>query len=183
MGLSLSRLFKDASMNTELSTCLATRLRRLEAERSARNTLARYMQLCDQPCGASGFPQLGELFTEDAVWEGVGSRYANSFGRHQGRAAITSFLGGYLAPSPHFKRNLHFLTSEQLDASDAGTLVRGQWLMLQISTYGAGGSEAISARLEIDFREDSDGRWLIAHFRTQRLDCVPWHTAIETEPA
>lgn len=153
---------------------LIARLQRLEAASAARNTLGRYMALCDQPCDDRSFPQLGDLFTADAVWEGVGQRYAEAFGRQSGRAAIAAFLDGYLAPSPHFKRNLHFLTSEQIDVAADCAQARGQWLMLQISTYGHGGAEAISARLDIDFAFAGNGRWLISHFRTQRLDCAPW---------
>lgn len=162
---------------------LESRLRRLEAAQAARNTLARYMHLCDQPCGDRTFPQLADLFTEDAVWEGIGPLYAGKFGRHVGPAAITAFVGSYLAPSPHFKRNLHFLTSEQLTVAGDGAGARGQWLMLQLSTYGAGGSEAITARLDVDFRPGMDGRWLIAHFRTERLECVPWNDVAARENA
>ncbi|MDW6064421.1 hypothetical protein SAZ11_48870 [Streptomyces sp. FXJ1.4098] len=32
-------------------------------------TLTRYLALCDVPAGAEG--ELGDLFTEDAVWEGA----------------------------------------------------------------------------------------------------------------
>jgi ketosteroid isomerase-like protein len=153
---------------------LAGRLGRLEAAQAVRNTLARYMALCDQPCNDKAFPQLADLFTPDAVWEGV-QRSAATFGRHQGRAAVAAFVQSYLAPSSHFTRNLHFTTSEQVHVSADGAGARGAWLMLQLSAYGAGGAQAISARLEIDFRPAADGRWLIAHFRTERLDCVPWH--------
>ena len=160
---------------TQELQALHTRLLRLEAAQGCRNTLARYMHLCDQPCYDTGHPRLVDLFTENAVWEGVGSLYQGKFGRHQGRAAIATFVGGYLAPSPHFRRNLHFLTSDQLCVADDGASAHGQWLMLQLSTYGAGGSEAITARLNIDFLPAPDGRWLIAHFRTERLECVPWN--------
>ncbi len=156
---------------------LAARLHRLESLQFARNTLARYMALCDQPCAEHGFPQLPDLFTEDALWEGLGERYAATFGRRRGRAAIVAFLNGYLAPSPHFKRNLHFLTSESVTLAADQTYVTGQWVMLQISTYAEGNSEAISARLEVEFRAAADGRWLISRFGTQRLDCVPWNAA------
>ena len=159
------------------SQSLNLRLRKLEAERAARNTLARYMTLCDQPCHDKDFPQLADLFTADAVWEGVGQDYAQTFGLQRGRAEITAFLGRYLAPSAHFQRNLHFLTSDLVTVSEDGEHVQGQWIMLQISTYEDGRSEAISARLNIDFCVGEDGRWLMAHFRTQRLDCVPWNAA------
>lgn len=154
---------------------LGLRLQRLEAAQASRNTLARYMHLCDQPCSDRGFPQLADLFTEDAIWEGVGPLYAGKFGRHQGPAAIAAFVGSYLAPSLHFKRNLHFLTSEQLSVTEDCGSAHGQWLMLQLSTYGEGGAQAITARLDVDFRAAPDGRWLIAHFRTERLECVPWN--------
>lgn len=162
---------------------LHARLLGLEAVQSARTTLARYMHLCDQPCDDNAFPQLADLFTPDAVWEGLGPLYKGKFGRHQGPAAISAFVGSYLAPSPHFKRNLHFLSSDQLEVDNDGSVVRGHWLMLQLSTYGAGGSEAITARLSVDFRPGSDGRWLIAHFRTERLECVPWNDPSTTGEA
>jgi ketosteroid isomerase-like protein len=165
---------------TQTLHSLNTRLLLLEAAQGARTTLARYMHLCDQPCGDRSFPQLADLFTDDAIWEGVGPLYEGKFGRHQGPAAITAFVGSYLAPSPHFKRNLHFLTSDQLNVTDDGTVAHGQWLMLQLSTYGTGSSEAITARLNVDFRPGPGGRWLIAHFRTERLECVPTNHAGNT---
>lgn len=155
------------------------RLRRLEGAQAARVTLARYMHLCDQPCADRAFPQLADLFTDDAVWEGVGPLYAGKFGRHAGREAIVAFVGSYLAPSAHFARNLHFLASDQVTVAADGASARGQWLMLQLSTYGAGGAEAITARLDVDFRPAPDGRWLIARFRTERLECVPWNISAQ----
>ena len=163
-------------MSTTALEDLARRLSCVEAQQQVRNTLGRYMQLCDQPCADRGFPQLADLFTQDAVWEGVGALYAGTFGRHQGRQAIAAFVGAYLAPSTHFRRNLHFLTSDQLCISEDGASARGHWLMLQLSTYGDGDSpaQAITARLNVDFAPLPDGRWLIAHFRTERLEAVPW---------
>jgi hypothetical protein len=155
----------------ETLNALTTRLQALEGERGVRNTLARYMTLCDQPCHDLAYPQLGDLFAADAIWEGVGELYTKSFGRQSGRAAIVSLLGTYLAPSTHFQRNLHFLTSDQVTV-EAGQ-ASGQWVMLQLSTYENGVTEAISARLNVDFRPGPDGRWLISRFRTQRLSCMP----------
>jgi ketosteroid isomerase-like protein len=162
---------------------LTERLHRVEAQQQIRNTLGRYMHLCDQPCADSNFPRLADLFTEDAVWEGIGALYAGKFGRHQGRAAIAAFVGAYLAPSRHFKRNHHFLTSDQVCIEKDGG-VQGQWLMLQLSTYDDETAQAITARLTIDFAPLPDGRWAIAHFRTERLECVPWNReAAGEEPA
>lgn len=151
---------------------LAARLALLESERDVRNVLARYMTLCDQPCSDTSFPRLADLFTEDAIWEGVGALYTQTFGRQQGRAQIAAFLGRYLAPSTHFKTNVHFLTSDAVCTDAHGA--SGQWVMLQASTYADGGSELIAARLNIDFRQH-DGRWMMSHFRTQRLFCAPWN--------
>jgi len=169
--------------SADMIQSVAARLHRLEAVLGAQNTLARYMTLCDHPCPDRAFPQLADLFTADAVWEGVGPLYAGKFGRHVGPAAIVAFVGTYLPPSPHFKRNFHFLTSAQATVADDGASARGQWLMLQLSTYGAGGSEAITARLDVDFRPGPDGRWLIAHFRTERMECLPWNDVTGQEQA
>jgi hypothetical protein len=151
---------------------LTERVTALEGERAVRNVLARYMTLCDQPCTDQSFPQLGDLFTADAVWEGVGELYTKTFGRQHGREAIVAFLGAYLAPSPHFKRNVHFLSSDQVSVD--GERAHGQWLMMQASTYENGSSEAIGARLNIDFVRSAGQAWQMAHFRTQRLFCAPW---------
>lgn len=166
---------------------LAARLQRLEAEHAVRATLTRYMALCDVPChpdyqhGAQS--GIADLFTPDAIWEGVGRRAADTFGRHHGAAAIATFVQSYLAPSPHFSRNLHFLASEHIAVAMDGQSARGQWLMLQLSSYGAGGAQAISARLAIDFVPGPDGHWRMAHFRTERIECAPWHGGEQLEQA
>lgn len=146
----------------------------LQAQHAVRAVLTRYMLLCDQPCADRAQPQLGELFAADAVWEGVGEQYRQSFGRMQGREQITAFLGRYLAPSTHFMSNVHFLTSEQIQVD--GRQASGAWVMLQVSTYAGGKTELISARLAVDFVQRDD-TWVIAHFRTRRLFGMPWHTA------
>ena len=156
---------------------LAARLALVEAERDVRNVLARYMHLCDQPCTDDAFPQLGDLFADDAVWEGIGALYTQTFGRQLGRDQIVAFLARYLAPSTHFKSNLHFLTSDQITVTADGA--SGQWIMLQASTYEDDSSELIAARLTIDFRQHQ-GRWQMAHFRTQRLFCCPWNASFAT---
>jgi hypothetical protein len=154
---------------------LQTRLTAVEDERAVRNVLARYMKLCDQPCHEQDAPQLGDLFSSDAIWEGVGALYTQTFGRQQGRAAIVSFLGGYLAPqSDHFKMNAHFLTADAVTVE--GTRAHGEWVMQQVSTYADGRSELIGARLTIDFSK-RDSVWQMSHFRTQRLFCMPWDAA------
>ncbi|MGL6243551.1 nuclear transport factor 2 family protein [Pseudomonas sp.] len=149
-----------------MNEALLQRLATLEGESQVRRLMARYMDLCDVPRAPTYVRELAELFSEDAIWEGVGSQTAQTFGQHRGRDAVAAFVGGYLPPSDHFQLNLHYLTSESI-VVDGGT-ARGQWIMQQISTYADGRSELFGTRLNIDFR-CVDGVWLIAHFRTQRL--------------
>ena len=145
---------------------LLQRVETLEGESQVRRLMARYMDLCDVPRAATNVRELAELFTVDAVWEGIGSSTAQTFGQHRGRDAVAAFVGSYLPPSEHFALNLHYLTSESIQVD--GSAATGQWIMQQISTYADQRSELFGTRLTIDFRR-VDGTWLIAHFRTQRL--------------
>ncbi|MHA7679907.1 nuclear transport factor 2 family protein [Cupriavidus sp. PET2-C1] len=152
---------------------LSRRMAALEAEGAARRTLSRYMSLCDVPAPAdacNGDGELPALFTDDAVWEGVGTEYASGFGRHVGPAAIGGFLRKYLPPVPHFQRNVHCLTSEAMVAD--GDVVRGRWIMQQLSVYVGGKTELISARLAVKFAIGSDGAARMRHFQTERLSCL-----------
>lgn len=164
--------------NQHTTNDLSHRIAALEAERAIRNVLARYMELCDQPCHDKKFPQLADLFAHDAVWEGVGELYTQTFGRQEGVEAIVTFLNKYLSPNPHFKKNTHFLTSDQVYVE--GKKAHGKWIMMQISTYENDTSEAIGARLTIDFEQDEHGQWTMAHFRTQRLFNAPWDQNLAT---
>ncbi|AUO22791.1 MULTISPECIES: nuclear transport factor 2 family protein [unclassified Pseudomonas] len=145
---------------------LLQRVETLEGESQVRRLMARYMDLCDVPRAATNVRELAELFTVDAVWEGIGTSTAQTFGQHRGRDAVAAFVGSYLPPSEHFALNLHYLTSESIQVD--GSAAAGQWIMQQISTYADQRSELFGTRLTIDFRR-VDGTWLIAHFRTQRL--------------
>ncbi|MGF6281682.1 nuclear transport factor 2 family protein [Pseudomonas silensiensis] len=149
-----------------MNEALLQRLETLEGESQVRRLMARYMDLCDVPRAATHVSQLAQLFSADAIWEGVGSQTAQTFGQHRGRDAVAAFVAGYLPPSEHFRLNLHYLTSESIVVD--GSTAQGQWIMQQICTYADGRSELFGTRLNIDFR-CVDGVWLIAHFRTQRL--------------
>ncbi|NUO84931.1 MAG: SnoaL-like domain-containing protein [Cupriavidus sp.] len=159
---------------SDVASLLAGRVAALESQDAARRALSRYMSLCDVPAprDAHDAPagELEALFTADAVWEGVGAEYAAGFGRHIGPAAIVSFLRGYLPPAPHFRRNVHCLTSESLLAQ--GGTVRGHWILQQLSVYAGGQTELISARLAVAFAIDTDGTARIRHFQTERLSCT-----------
>lgn len=150
------------------------RISALEAQNAVRKTIARYMALCDVPTRVLEDESLAALFTEDAVWEGIGPDYADKFGRLQGLDTIVAMLQRYLPPTPYFATNVHFLTAEHIEVD--GDNAKGRWIMLQASGYVDAKAELVAARLEVDFTPASDdpGVWLIRHFRTERLFDAPW---------
>ncbi|MDO6683266.1 MULTISPECIES: nuclear transport factor 2 family protein [unclassified Oceanobacter] len=149
---------------------LKERLQALESERDIRACINRYMALCDELSLQTPMDELGDLFTEDAVWEGKGKRYANSFGGFQGRDAIVTMLGSYASEPPHFALNVHFLTSELIVVERDHA--HASWNMLQTSTFASGASHLNSARLDVRFKQQ-EGRWRIAHFQTENLFSRP----------
>ncbi|AEA60190.1 nuclear transport factor 2 family protein [Burkholderia gladioli] len=166
---------QERSLSHDLLASLDARLAALEAEREARRTFTRYMALCDVPARSLDGESLGALFAADAIWEGIGKHYENKFGRLEGRDAIVAMLSRYLPPTLHFTTNTHFVTSETIDVHAGARLATGRWIMMQASGYENGGAELIGARLEVDFVPATDSaRWLIAHFRTERLFDAPW---------
>ncbi len=163
----------DITLPLAAFEALQARVVALDAENAVRKTIARYMALCDVPSGALDGESLAALFADDAVWEGIGPQYTQTFGRLQGHDAILAMLQRYLPPVPHFATNVHFLTSETIDVD--GAHAKGRWIMLQASGYVDARAELIAARLEIDFVPAATGRtWLIQHFRTERLFDAPW---------
>ncbi|MXP42039.1 nuclear transport factor 2 family protein [Altererythrobacter soli] len=145
---------------------LTSRLEQLEAEKAVRAVMARYMELCDDLGPATPMDELGELFAQDAVWAGVGPRYAATFGGYEGRDAIVAMLGRYRGPPPHFAMNAHFLCSESITVDRESA--RGSWMMLQASTYADGRSDLRSARLRVRFVREQ-GEWRISRFETENL--------------
>lgn len=160
-----------------------------EAKEAMRATLMRYLDLCDVPGPLTSPHDLGELFTPRAVWEGIGPEYAATFGRVTGRKKIAEKVAAYLPPNEHFERNAHLAGSEQLTVT--GARGQGQWLMQQLSHYTEPDqpSEAICARLTVDFdldrtpAEDTGPSCtaLIRHFRTQRLFAAPLAAAVTAD--
>lgn len=153
-------------MEHDTAATLAERLAVLEIQEAARATLSRYLDLCDVPRPSFPWDDMASLFTEHAVWEGIGPEYTGKFGRLEGRSAVLAMLADFLPPSSHFKRNVHLLGNGRVAA--AGDTASGQWIMQQISEYDGGGTELISARLTVDF-ELGDGTARICHFRTEKL--------------
>jgi hypothetical protein len=137
-------------------------------------TLTRYLQLCDVPVPVPApdgvGDELGNLFTDDAVWEGAGPKYGEKFGRTEGRPAIVDMVSAYLPPNSHFRQNVHLLLSGTIDLGES--TARGSWLMQQLSRYESGAAEVMVARLDVTFRFDA-GRALIRRFRTEQLFSAP----------
>ncbi|SEQ62730.1 SnoaL-like domain-containing protein [Pseudomonas sp. NFACC02] len=167
-------------MNTTLPRAdLEQRLRRFEIEASARACMNRYMVLCDALDEHTPLHELAGLFTLDAVWEGKGAKYAQSFGGYRGREAIAAMFAGYMKTPAHFALNVHFLTSELIEVQDDAVL--GSWVMLQTSTFASGASHLNAARLSVRFAEE-DGQWRMAHFQTENLFSRPvqaWNSDAE----
>ena len=140
----------------------------VSSEKLVVDTLTRYLALCDVPVRTEG--ELGDLFTEDAVWEGGGSEYAEKFGRTEGREAIVEMLSAYLPPTPHFRTNVHLLFPGTVDVK--GVTAQGSWSMQQLSRYESGFSEIMVAKLDVTFRIGPDHPRISA-FRTERLFSAP----------
>ena len=158
---------------------LELRLEQLESENAIRACMNRYMFLCDELGVASPLDELAGLFTEDAVWEGKGAKYQNSFGGYQGRAAIKAMFATYMVEPAHFSLNVHFLTSELIQVS--GDSAQASWVMLQASTFASGASHLNSARLTVRFTREQ-GQWRMAHFQTENLFSRPvsaWNSEAE----
>lgn len=158
---------------------LELQLKRFEAEKSVRACVVRYMDLCDRLAADSPIDELAGLFTKEAVWEGVGARYAGSFGGYRGRGQIATMFRGYMKEPPHFALNVHFLCSELIDVNADATGALGSWVMLQTSTFATGHSHLNAAKLTLKMALE-EGAWRIAHFQTQNLFSRPvdkWNDA------
>ena len=152
------------------SEALLLRLAALESENRIRRLMARYMELCDCLDETTPMDELASLFAVDAVWRGMGARYATAFGSHCGRDAIAAMLDAYRGPPPHFAMNAHFLCSESIQIE--GNQAEGQWMMLQTSTYNSGSSDLRAAKLRVGFRIE-DGDWRISCFEAENLFSRP----------
>ncbi|EOU9589891.1 nuclear transport factor 2 family protein [Klebsiella aerogenes] len=153
------------------------RLEKLEAVVQIRNAISQYMHLCDDLTHPDTARQIGALFSETAIWEGIGELYQHKLGRHCGRAAIVGMMNAYISEPSHFAINVHYLTAEHIRVDENNRAV-GRWKMLQASTFRRGGSHLNSAELVIEFIKQ-DQQWLIHHFITRNLFSRPvddWHS-------
>jgi hypothetical protein len=133
---------------------------------AVRSVILAYFNACDVPrFGFDG--DYASLFTKDAVWEGVGDRYAFKFGRLEGRAAIVSALEVALDTNHSFRFNHHLLCNERVHVVSPKQAT-GSWSMTQMSTAATGESSCALSRIEADFRIENTA-WRISHFRTRNL--------------
>ncbi|MFT8473404.1 nuclear transport factor 2 family protein [Acetobacter persici] len=169
---------------------LSQRIEQLEAEADIRRIQARYMFLCDTPCPEAGVTNDAEridcimdLYTEDAIWEGVGEYYTNQFGRCIGKAAIRTHFEGFWSQKrdPALLLNVHYLTSEQIHVK--GDTADGQWVHCQPWIFKDGSSLLRSSRLNNLFRKE-DGVWKISRTRTENVFIAPltagWAESVPT---
>lgn len=172
-------------MTDETTAALAALTRRvetLEAEAAIRRLQARYMFLCDTPLPEHGVADDAEridlvmdLYTHDAIWEGVGEYYDGQFGRAEGadavRAHFVSFWGQKRDPA--LILNAHYLTSEQIHVDEGtGDTASGQWIHMQPWLFSDGTALLRSSRLNNSFRK-VDGTWKISRTRTENVFVAP----------
>ncbi len=158
---------------------LAARIEVLEAEAGIRRLQSRYMFLCDTPCPEFGVTSdderielILELYTEDAVWEGVGEYYTNQFGRLEGKQALREHFQRFWGEKrdPELLLNAHYLTAEQIHVT--GDEAKAQWIHMQPWLFADGTALLRSSRLNNAFRR-VDGQWFIARTRTENVFVAP----------
>jgi ketosteroid isomerase-like protein len=157
---------------------LVARIETLEAEADIRRVQSRYMFLCDTPCpepvadDAERIELIVDLYTEDAVWEGVGDYYDGQFGRAEGKQAIREHFQRFWGEKrdPTLLLNAHYLTSEQIHVD--GDRATGQWIHMQPWLFSDGTALLRSSRLNNAFRK-VDGRWRVTRTRTENVFIAP----------
>lgn len=156
------------------------RLAQLEAQQAIRNCINRYMEICDALDANTDLDELMDLFDADSIWEGIGEKYAKSFGRYDSWQAIYSMFKSYTQKQSHFTMNAHFVSSEQIYLEQ--NQANATWLMLQTSTFRDGRSHLNAAKLSVKFKQQDDGRWKIKHFQTENIFSRPvshWNSTDE----
>jgi hypothetical protein len=180
----------DTAELATLVKALSSQVATLQAEADIRRLQARYMHLCDTPCPEAGvdddderIERIVSLYTEDAVWEGVGAYYDNQFGRSVGHAEIRKHFRAFWGQKrdPALLLNVHYLTSEQIHVT--GDEATGQWVHCQPWIFSDGSSLLRSSRLNNAFRKVG-GLWKFARTRTENIFVAPlsngWAEAVGT---
>ena len=158
---------------------LSAKVDRLLAEADIRKVQSRYMMLCDTPCPEPNIVDDDErieaildLYTQDAVWEGVGSFYDHQFGKCIGKDAIRQHFQAFWGQkrNPALVLNVHYLTSEHIRVR--GDEADGQWVHCQPWVFSDGSSVLRSSRLNNAFRNES-GVWKLTRTRTENIFSAP----------
>lgn len=159
---------------------ILSRLSELEAQNAIRNCLNRYMEICDELDANTDLDELMALFDQDCIWEGIGEKYAKSFGRYDSWQALYDMFKSYTQQESHFVMNAHFVNSEQIRVEQGEAT--GTWLMLQASTFRDGRSHLNAAKLRIRFKQQADQSWKMKHFQTENIFSRPvdsWNSTAE----
>ncbi len=158
--------------STSTEPRILLRLENLEAEKDVRQSISTYMRLCD-PLGVdSDLKELTGLFSEDAIWQGKGKRYARTFGRYEGRDAIGEMFSTYTKSPAHFELNAHFLCNEVINVDIANELAKGSWMLIQPSSFSSGKSQLSCAYINAEFILQKN-TWLISSFTTENIFSRP----------
>lgn len=161
-------------------TAILARLNKLEAESAIRNCINLYMEICDALDANTDLNELMDLFDSNSIWEGIGEKYAKSFGRYESWQAIYDMFKSYTQKESHFVMNAHFVSSEQIYVEQQQA--KATWLMLQTSTFRDGRSHLNAAKLSVKFQQQTDGTWKIKHFQTENILSRPvshWDSTAE----
>lgn len=167
-------------MNDMDLTAILACLNKLEAESAIRNCINRYMEICDALDANTDLNELMDLFDSNSIWEGIGEKYAKSFGRYASWQAIYDMFKSYIQKESHFVMNAHFVSSEQIYVEQQQA--KATWLMLQTSTFRDGRSHLNAAKLSVKFQQQTDGTWKIKHFQTENILSRPvshWDSTAE----
>lgn len=110
---------------------LMQRIEALEGTLEVQRLIGEYMRRCDvvdssaPPDRETAADLVAELFTADAIWEGIG-RSQQEFGRTEGRDALRA---RFTPPGPpKFVHNFHYLTTPRIVVR--GSTASGQWTLL-----------------------------------------------------
>ncbi|MFX4728782.1 nuclear transport factor 2 family protein [Acinetobacter baumannii] len=161
-------------------TKLLLHLEQLKAQQEIRNCINRYMEICDALDAHTDLNELMNLFDAECIWEGIGEKYAKTFGRYDSWQAIYNMFKSYTQQESHFVMNAHFLSSEQIYIEQ--DRAHASWLMLQTSTFRDERSHLNAAKLTVHFQQQVEGMWKIKHFQTENIFSRPvshWNSSEE----
>lgn len=143
------------------------RLARLEAERDICALMADYLRRVDL---RESIDSIGELFTEDAVWEAQG--FLAEFGTTQGRSALEQMFAGLPASLSY---TAHFATNPSVVVDDDLVTARGSWHTLELATTTTTPVEQV---VMVAWYDNNfalvDGLWRMSHVRFKDTAVFPY---------